>query len=159
MRAGDGRLLLLMAGIARFRVRGRTSGEVAYALSYVVFIDVVLTSGTCAWEACPSCTSSLPGVARPPGPWVSQKKAPLLQVVRERQTAPYSRADVVFWPDEEEVDAWRGPALAAVDAAAGAPQLMTAIMYAADRAACAASAASAQACLLHSIYDSLSLRF
>lgn len=71
--------------------------------------------------------------------------APLSQVVRERQTAPYSRADVVFWPDEEEVDAWRSPALAAVDAATSTPQLMTAIMYAADRAASAASAASAQA--------------
>ena len=84
--------------------------------------------------------------------------APLSQVVRERQTAPYSRADVVFWPDEEEVDAWRSPALAAVDAAASTPQLMTAIMYAADRAASAASAASAQACVIqsaiYSVYSS-----
>ncbi len=67
------------------------------------------------------------------------------QVVRERQAAPFSRADAVLWADEEEVDAWRGAALAAVDAAARAPPLMTALMYAADRAAAAAAAASAQA--------------
>jgi len=33
------------------------------------------------------------------------------QVVRERQAAPFSRADAVLWADEEEVDAWRGAAL------------------------------------------------
>ena len=57
---------------------------------------------------------------------------------------PYSRADVVFWPDEEEVDAWRHAALVAVDAAATEPPLMPALMYAADRAAAAASIAAAQ---------------
>ncbi|KAK9839519.1 hypothetical protein WJX81_006943 [Elliptochloris bilobata] len=99
MRAGDGRLLLLMAGVARFRVvRERQSTPYSRA-------DVV---------------------------------------VRERQSTPYSRADVVIWPDEEEVDGWRGPALAAVDAAASAPPMMTALMYAADRAAGAASVAAAQ---------------
>lgn len=81
--------------------------------------------------------------------WAAQQlvdglRAPV-QVVRERQALPYSCADAVLWPDEEEVDAWRAPSLAAVDAAAREPLLMTALMYAADRAAAAASAASAQA--------------
>jgi len=53
--------------------------------------------------------SGASGCARRPRPSAGARA----QVVRERQAAPFSRADAVLWADEEEVDAWRGAARAA----------------------------------------------